>query len=33
MEYGGAPGNFNIIIENDDIETAYKKLKKYLFTL
>ncbi|XP_011496246.1 PREDICTED: guanylate kinase-like isoform X1 [Ceratosolen solmsi marchali] len=32
MEFGETPGNFDIIIENDNIEKAYKKLKDFILT-
>ena len=30
MEYGEAEGNFDIIIVNDDLESAYAKLKEFI---
>jgi guanylate kinase len=29
---GEIPGNFDIIIENDNIEKAYQKLKNFILT-
>ncbi|XP_055375737.1 guanylate kinase [Condylostylus longicornis] len=30
IEYGRTPGNFHTIIHNDDIERAYRELKKFI---
>ena len=30
MEYGEEEGNFDEVIVNDDLETAYEKLKAFL---
>ncbi|XP_014489521.1 PREDICTED: guanylate kinase isoform X2 [Dinoponera quadriceps] len=30
MEYGETPGNFDIIIENDDLEKAYETLRSFI---
>lgn len=30
MEYGDVPGNFDVTIVNDNLETAYKQLKKFV---
>ncbi|XP_012150167.1 guanylate kinase isoform X1 [Megachile rotundata] len=30
MEYGEKPGNFDVVIENDDISKAYDKLKEFV---
>eukprot|EP00090_Calanus_glacialis_P020739 TRINITY_DN31_c0_g1_i1.p1 TRINITY_DN31_c0_g1~~TRINITY_DN31_c0_g1_i1.p1 ORF type:complete len:240 (+),score=56.71 TRINITY_DN31_c0_g1_i1:33-752(+) len=30
MEYGETPGNFDIVIVNDDLEKAYSKLRAYM---
>ena len=30
MEYGETEGNFDIIIVNDDLETAYTKLRDFI---
>lgn len=31
MEYGETPGNFDLVIVNDDVETAYCTLRKFLY--
>jgi guanylate kinase len=31
MEYGETPGNFDLVIVNDDVETAYSTLRKFLY--
>ena len=30
MEYGETPGNFNVVIVNDDLETAYQSLRAFV---
>ena len=30
MSYGEEEGNFDIIIVNDDLETAYQKLREFV---
>ncbi len=30
MDYGEEPGNFDIIIVNDDLETAYTELRDFI---
>ena len=30
MEYGEGEGNFDIIIVNDDLETAYRQLREFV---
>ena len=30
MEYGETEGNFDVIIVNDDLESAYAKLKEFI---
>lgn len=32
LEYGETPGNFDIIIENDNLETAYEILRNFILT-
>ncbi|XP_076762698.1 guanylate kinase isoform X1 [Xylocopa sonorina] len=32
IEYGNKPGNFDIVIENDDISKAYEKLREFVMS-
>ncbi|CAG0919552.1 unnamed protein product [Notodromas monacha] len=33
MDYGTEPGNFDLLVVNDDLETAYEEFKEFVFTL